>query len=205
MWQRHGEKEGCRDERDANWKKKKKRRKSQVPSLTAFCINYRTPHYYTLPTPTPSPDWSPLRGHRLVFFPNLSEICLFKHPLKDRSQCSTVITKDTVISIIIMISEAELSHCRRNHKRPKPWHDYEVLHILMLLWSASWSDVAEMNTSWSRQQWMHTKSGNYQTKHLSCRSMKWISPGGACWPMHNIPLFFPPFKIRYFPIIWHFL
>lgn len=153
MWQRHREEEGCRDEREANWKT----RKSQVPSLAAFCINYWTPPYYTLLASTPSSDWSPLRGHRLVFFPNLSEICLFKHPLKDRSQCSTVITKDTVISIIIMISGAELSHCCRNHKGPKPRHDYNVLHIQMLHLSESWSDVAEIDTSWSRQQWMHTE------------------------------------------------
>lgn len=52
MWHGLGEKEGCRDERDAELKK----RKSQVPSLTAFCINYPTPPYYILPAPTPSPD-----------------------------------------------------------------------------------------------------------------------------------------------------
>lgn len=58
-----------------------------------------------------------------------------------------VITTATVISIIIMISGAELSYCCRNNKGPKPWHDYEILRVIVLKPSASRSDVADMNTS----------------------------------------------------------
>lgn len=75
MWRRHADKEGCRHEREAEEEK-------EDSSLTAFCNNYRAPPYYILPTPAPAPDGYPLTHHKLVFFPNLSEICLFKHPLK---------------------------------------------------------------------------------------------------------------------------
>lgn len=36
MWQRHGEKEGCRDERDAELKKIKE----EEPGSIAYCILY---------------------------------------------------------------------------------------------------------------------------------------------------------------------
>lgn len=108
MRHRHGEKEGCRDERKAELKKKRGRARFH---LLLHSVLITEPRPIT-PSQPEARHLIDLPNHKLVFFQNVSNICLFKHPLKDRTECTAVITMVTVISIIILITGAPLSHCK---------------------------------------------------------------------------------------------